>query len=306
MRARVALAVLSGSSPEADAAAEQQPVIGRAAVVVEHPVDVRERVVLANQLRDPRGPQRLGRDDIGADRHDACAKRRHELVEVRVAAQRDVARTHAAAACRDGDRITVRQRCHAARLVDAHAGCGGGPRKTQRVVERMQVTASRVEQAAEVTVGRKETAQLVAIEPAQRAVVVLLGELALPALELVDVTRLDRGVDVAVLHVAVDRVTCDALLYEVECLDRDIEHAPAASKRPARRACPGSRRSQRRWLAPLKRPADAVASSSTTDNRAGRCSAVEQPARPPPITQTSAVTSPASAACSGARWAVAA
>ena len=49
--------------------AEQQPVVGRAAEVVEHEVHVGDRDVLADQRRDAFLAQRLGRHDVGADRH---------------------------------------------------------------------------------------------------------------------------------------------------------------------------------------------------------------------------------------------
>jgi hypothetical protein len=85
----------------AHAPAEEQAVVGRAPEVVDHPVDIRDRSVVADERGGALGAERFGRDDVGADAHDLARERGRKRPEPGVAAERERPAAHAACGGRD-------------------------------------------------------------------------------------------------------------------------------------------------------------------------------------------------------------
>jgi hypothetical protein len=111
-------------------------------------------------------------------------------------------------------------------FMDLHAGRCGGSRESQCVIERMQVAAAVVAQATDVATGVQHLAELGPVEPACRRVTVLVGQFVLVRPQVRFLPRLERGMQVAPVQVAVDAVLLDQALQQVECVDRDVEHLP--------------------------------------------------------------------------------
>ena len=89
--------------------------------------------------------------------------------------------------------------------MDRHAGRFGGRRESQRVIERMQVTAAVVAQAADVAIGVRAPRRVRAWSSQRvRRVVVLVDQFVLVRTQLGFLPRLDRRVQVAPVQVAVD------------------------------------------------------------------------------------------------------
>ncbi len=211
--------------------AEEQPVIGRAAEVIEHPVHVADRRVVGDQPPRPLGTQGLGGDDVGRDRHDLGGERRGRGPEVHVAAERQVARAHLAGGGPYPHPGAVRGEARSARpLEDAHAESLGRGREPERVVEGMQVTAVAIVEPAEVALGRDRGAQLLAGHVAHARVSIALAQLVKLRLELAHVTLLDGDRQVPGRPVTLDRVARGQLADQREPLDRHLPHGA----RPAR------------------------------------------------------------------------
>ncbi|MNV40366.1 hypothetical protein D3C71_1319690 [compost metagenome] len=206
-------------------AAEQQAVVAAEAEVIQRPVHVGHGHVVADQRFGAFGTQRLGRADVGADRHHPGFQFRCDVLQPGVAGQHHEVRINAALR---GDQCRLRPALHPdhrGMLMDDDAGRFGSPRQPLRIGQRMQVAAGGVVHRAEVTVAGQFLLQARAVPPFQRVVVALRHAFDVRT-QRAFLTRMDRHAGVAVVPVAVDGVTGDALFELVHAITREIEQQP--------------------------------------------------------------------------------
>ncbi len=206
------------------AAAEQEAVVRGTTEVVEHEVYVRDGDVLSHERFDPFFAQRLGRDDVGADRHDARAQTRGEGPDVSVAAQRDELRSDLAVLGHDERRLARPNLYDARVLVDRHAVGARGGGEPQRVVERMQVAAAAIEDAGAVATRREQRFDLCTFQKLNVLVAVHRPNFGDLLEQLGTLAGLDRREQRAPMQIALDRVALDQIFQELERLNRDVPH----------------------------------------------------------------------------------
>jgi hypothetical protein len=108
-------------------------------------------------------------------------------------------------------------------LEDHRAGRLRGARHASRELQRVQVPAARIQQAAEIAFAFHVRLQSVAVEQAHRLVTVLLTELLEPLGEFGYMPRLGGHLDMIGAIVALDAVFSNERLIEIQRLDRHLE-----------------------------------------------------------------------------------
>ena len=99
----------------------------------------------------------------------------------------------------------------------------GGPRQAFGVLERMQMPASRVDEAAEIMVAAHMKLQFVTAQQRRRAIAVVVVQLMQPFGQFIDVARLGRNMHVIRVVVALDAILRDQRLGAVQRLDGELE-----------------------------------------------------------------------------------
>ena len=212
------------------AAAEQQAVVRAQAEVVEDEVGVRCGAAPRQQRLRARRRHGLGRQQVGAHRHDARADLGGDGVAV--LAQVYVARQHdevagALALRRLHHRLApALHHEHRRVLEDARARALRRRRQPQAVPQRMQVAGAGVEHGGVEARAVHPSAHLAGADPLQRIVVGRL-HVVHPAAQLPRLARAGGQVQVAGLPVAIDAVAADALLQQPHAVHR---HVPGAAR----------------------------------------------------------------------------
>ena len=136
-----------------DAAAIEQPVIGRAAIVVEHVIGILDAVIGRQQFLDQLGIERFRRHHLGGHRHHLLGDLRRQPAHIGIAADQHEFRPHHAAlgahiglrAGVDFDNLGVFKDLAAKTF---HCGC-----LAEHQVERMDMAAMPVDHAADIAIG---------------------------------------------------------------------------------------------------------------------------------------------------------
>ena len=105
------------------------------------------------------------------------------------------------------------------------AGDLGRGRQSERIAQRVQVSAAIVEHAAVIYAGRQYCGELVPPHQLRAGVLIAVLQLLLPGREFLDVPRLVGDVHLPGDPVAVDAMTGDALADQVDALERHIPDA---------------------------------------------------------------------------------
>ena len=126
--------------------------------------------------RDALFAERLGRDDVRADRHDARAQLRRELVRVGVAAQHDELRASRGRSPSSTIAGSPRVESVDERVLEDRARLrslrGGG--QPERVVQRMQMTAAAVDTGPRSSASSRARLDVGALEKSQLLIAVAL------------------------------------------------------------------------------------------------------------------------------------
>ncbi len=194
----------------ADPAAEQQPVVGRPPEIADDEIAVGDREVVADEAPRPLGAERLGRRDVGADRHDLATERRHQGAEIGVPGKHDVAGPDRAFRRRHPHRPLAFEAKHPRLLVQRRAGRAGRPRQAKRIVQGVKMAAAAVEEAADIGAARHQLMHLGLLDQPRVAVAP-----AFPLLQLLGglphVAPLEGSVEIAPGEIAGDGMALDPL-----------------------------------------------------------------------------------------------
>ncbi|CAK0575288.1 Uncharacterised protein [Burkholderia pseudomallei] len=142
-------------------------------------------------------------------------------------------------------------------LMDARAACDGRAREPERVVERMQMAAVRIEEAAEIAVRLHVLRERVALDVAQARIAEAARRFVARAAQRVDVTRLVRGAQIAGHERAIDRMLRDPLLGDRERFEPHVPDQPdfvGVQIRLERVDSAGEAADQLAAVAPARRP----------------------------------------------------
>ena len=206
------------------AAAEQHPLVGRETVIVEDVAHVLDAFVLRQKLGGQLVRERLGRHDLGRDRHHARREFGHDMAEIGIAAEHQpVAGDRALFGADHRARGMGVDRDHGRHLVD-HPAIGLDRRRlAEREVQRVDMAAGGVEKPALVELRADVIAQGRLVEHHLVVDAEALPVL-LPRLQLAHMRGRDRGEDVALLQVAIDAVARDPLADDLAALLHEAGH----------------------------------------------------------------------------------
>ena len=129
----------------ADAAAEEQPMVGGASEIVEYEVGIGDRGIVADEFRRARLAERLGGDDIGRNAHDLARELTRVITESGIAAERKMPGDDCSVrGSNDESTVTPLVLECSCVLKDACTAARGGAGKTERVAQWLQVSCIRV------------------------------------------------------------------------------------------------------------------------------------------------------------------
>ena len=203
------------------AAAVQQPVVARQAIVVEQVVAVLHCHVVGQQAPCELFAERLGGDDLRPAGHGFSLELRHHAAHVGVAGHDDAVGPDGAAGGLQRDRGAMLEGQDRALLVNHAAQRFQGGCLAQRQIQRMKVAAGVIDQHAGIAVAADLTLVGVAFQQFELIVAVTLPQrLMMPqGFELLGVAG---GEQVAVAQVALDAVGRDALADHPVALERHV------------------------------------------------------------------------------------